>query len=112
MPIVFGFATHRRGMLEAELARLVEQLPALGALRAVLVGDLASGRCRPDSELELVLVQETAEPFQRRAEFWVNHLRPRVGTRFLVYTPDEVEALGELDPLLREAEARGKLLIG
>jgi hypothetical protein len=112
MPIVFGFATHRRQMLEAELRRLVEEMPPLGALRVVLIGSLANGRCAPGTELELVVVQDTDQPYHRRAEFWVTHLRPRVGTRFLVYTPDEAVALAAADPLLSTAEARGELLVG
>ena len=45
------------------------------------------------------------EPYHRRADFFATHLRPRVGTRFLVYTPDEFERCAETDPHIRRAAA-------
>lgn len=110
--MMFGFKQQRRQLLEAELRRIAADGPRLGALRAYLVGALAEGEVEPDTELELVVVQSTDEPFHRRADFWVEHLRPRVGTRFLVYTPGELEALEEVDPLLRQAERIGARIIG
>jgi hypothetical protein len=112
MPIMFGFSGQRRELLQAELGRMVEELAPFGALRAYLGGDLARGRAGPDSELELVIVQDTGEPFHRRADFWTAHLRPRVGTRFLVYTPEEFEELEQVDPILVEAQRLGEVLVG
>ena len=68
------------------------------------------GKIQPDTELDLLLIQETAEPFHRRSDFWVTHLRPSVGTRFLVYTPQEFEELAGSDPLLVETQAYGEVL--
>ena len=66
----------------------------------------------PETELELVIVQETDEPFQRRGEFWESHLRPRVGTRYLVFTPEQADELAEGDFLLRGAITSGEVLVG
>ena len=107
MGMMFGFATHRRQQLEAELRRMAEELPRLGVARAYLVGDLARGEVRAESELEIVLVHETSERPQRRPDFFTTHLRPRVGTRFHVYTPAEFERWQNDDPLLRGAIAAG-----
>ena len=112
MPMMFGFSQHRRLQLEAELQRIAAEVPPFGAMRMVVIGDLAAGRVTPRSELELVIVQLTDLPFHRRPDFWVTHLRPRVGTRFLVYTPEEAEALVDLDPVLRAAERSGVVVIG
>ena len=112
MPMMFGFSGQRRLMLEEEARRIAGELMGFGALRAYLIGDLSRGTVGPESELELVIVQETDEPFHRRADFWVGHVRPRVGTRFLVYTPDEFEAFEEIDPLLIVAQRSGEVLIG
>jgi hypothetical protein len=112
MPIMFGFAGQRRKMLEAELERLVEEMPPLGMLRMWLIGDLANGSVAVDSGLELVLVQETDEPWRRRSDFWDIHLRPRVGTKFHVFTPDEFENLTDDDPLLRRAMSEGEQVYG
>jgi hypothetical protein len=112
MPMMFGFAEHRRQLLEAEARRFAEEAPPFGAMAAWIVGDLARGRVGPESELEIVLVQMTDEPFQRRGDFWESHLRPRVGTRYLVYTPDEMDELSEADPKLREAMNAGEPIVG
>jgi hypothetical protein len=110
--MMFGFSRQRRQVLEAELGRIVAELPSLGALRAYLVGDLARGQVGPETELDLVVVRPMDVPFRRRPDFWVEHLRPRVGTRFLVYTPEELEALEEVDPILLEARRLGRALVG
>ena len=112
MPIMFGFATQRRQMLDAELERLIAEMPQLGMLRMWVIGDLAMGRVTADSVLDLVLVQETDEPWQRRADFWNVHLRPRVGTRFSVFTPEEFDEFGDSDPLLVQAATEGELVSG
>jgi hypothetical protein len=111
MPMMFGFSTHRQRLLEAELERIAAEVPPFGARRMILVGELARGQVGPETELVLVLVQETEEPFHRRPDFWVTHLRPRVGTRFLVYTPQEFDSLQEIDPLLIAAGREGRRIV-
>ena len=112
MPIVFGFSIHRRQMLEAELRRFADEMPALGAERVILIGALARGSCEPDTELLLVVVQATGEAWHRRGDFWTTHLRPRVGAQFLVYTPAEFALFEALDPALQEAAVHGTALVG
>ena len=109
---MFGFAAQRRQMLDAELERYVAEMPQLGLLRMWVIGDLANGRVSADSLLDLVLLQETDEPWQRRADFWNVHLRPRVGTRFSVFTSEEFDILGDSDPLLVAAVTEGELVHG
>lgn len=103
MPMMFRFAEQRRELLRAEFLRIAGELPALGAIRFWPAGDLAEEHVGPGSELEIVLIQETDLPFHRRADFFTSHLRPTVGTRFLVYTPDEADALADDDRLLARA---------
>jgi hypothetical protein len=105
--MMFGFGQHRRRQLEEELKRIARELPSLGVERAWLSGDLADGAVSPESELELVVVHESDEPFRRRADFFVSHLRPRVGTRFMVYTPAEFDKFQDVDPSLKLAIAGG-----
>ena len=112
MPMMFGFGQQRRRLLEAELERIAVEVPPFGALRMYAVGDFAAGAVRPDTELELVIVQITDAPAHRRADFWVTHLRPRLGVRFLVYTPEELDDLADVDPILRDAQAAGRVVIG
>lgn len=107
MGIMFGFAAHRREQLQAELRRMAEELPPLGVFRAYLGGDLASGAVTAESDLEIILLHETREPYHRRPDFFTSHLRPRVSTRFIVYTPEEFDRWEDEDPLLRAVVRAG-----
>lgn len=112
-PMMFGFGLQRKQMLESELRRFVDEMPALGMTRLILVGDLVSSRSNSHmSEIELVVVQETDEPFHRRSEFWVTHLRPAVATSFYVYTELEFAEMQDIDPLLIHAQHYGDSLYG
>ncbi len=107
-PMMFGFGRQRRNMIEAELQRFAQEMPPLGMTRLILIGDLVSGNpTKPDTILELVVVQETDEPFHRRSDFWATHLRPRVGATFHVYTEQEFVELEDTDPLLMRAQQYG-----
>ena len=110
--MMFGFAMQRRKMLEAELARLVEEMPPLGMLRMWLTGDLARGTVSVESGLELVVVQDTDEPWRRREDFWTSHLRPRLAAQFYVFTPQEFDELADSDPVLRRAMSEGEAVYG
>ncbi len=103
MPMVFGFATHRRQQLEAEFLRIAGSMRQLGAERFWLTGDLARDAVGPDSELELLVVHQTEQPFRRRSDFFQTHLRPQVGTSFIVYTPAEFDELCDADALIVDA---------
>ena len=112
MPMMFGFSEQRRRLLDEEVERLAAELPPLGVERLYVTGDLARGRVGPASELDLVLVQRTEEPFHRRPDFFVTHLRPRVAIRFTVYTPEEFSELAGDDPVLLDALRSGEAVFG
>ena len=112
MPIMIGFARQRQQLIEAEIARLAEELPNLGVLRAWVTGDFARGRIGPATSLDLVLVHDTPQPAHRRSDFFVDHLRPHLDTRFAVYTPEEAETLEETDRVLLEAARLGEPIVG
>jgi predicted nucleotidyltransferase len=105
VPLIFGFADQRRRLLEEEFLRISSELGRLGVERFYLAGDLARDDVRAASDLEVVVVQETAEPPARRADFFTTHLRPSVGVRFHVFTPSEFESSAGTHPLLRETLA-------
>ena len=112
MPIMIGFARQRQQLIEAEIARMAEELPKLGVLRAWVSGEFARGRIAPDTPLDLVVVHETAERAHRRSDFFIDHLRPRLDTRFAVYTPEEAETLEETDRVLLDAARLGEPICG
>jgi len=83
----------RRRRLEAELERIVPALPGLGVRRAILFGSLARGDVGGQSDLDLIVIADTREPFPERCRRFYEALEPRVGLDILVYTPDEFEAM-------------------
>ena len=112
MPMMIGFTEHRRQLLESEVRRFREEAPPFGALAAWVVGDLARGHVDHETELELVIIQMTDRPFHRRGDFWESHLRPRVGTRYIVYTPEEVDEYESSDPLLMHVMSSEESIVG
>src|SRR5207253_4157699 len=79
----------RRRDLEAELERITQTLPDLGVKRALLFGSLARGEVRGQSDLDLILIVDTSEPFVERCARFYASLEPRIGMDLLVYTPAE-----------------------
>ena len=110
--MMYGFGPQRKQMLEAELQRLIDEMPQLGMTSMYLVGAFARGEIGPGSVLDLVVVQETDEPPHRRADFWTTHLRPRIGVNFYVYTSDEFVNPPARDPILHDAANNGERVYG
>ena len=108
MPARIGFAPRRKLMLEAELQRILEMFPQLGVEQAYVVGDLAVDKVQPDSLLEVVIVQNIPGYFHRRSDFFSSHLSPMVGTRYMVYTPDEFLVHKDTNPYLQNALKTGR----
>jgi predicted nucleotidyltransferase len=105
-----GFAEHRRQLLQQELERIADELPTLGILKAIVTGDLATGQVGPESNLELLIVQETEAPFAARIDFFFNHLKPRIGLNVLVYTPEEFAIMEQTSPFLRSSLRQGAVI--
>ena len=86
----------------AELERLralLAQDPR--ARRLFLFGSLATGEVHEWSDLDVVVVMETADRFIDRVLEIRRRLRPRVGLDVVVYTPEELHALA-VRPFVRE----------
>ena len=92
----------RRRDLSAELERITRALPDLAVKRALLFGSLARGEVRGQSDLDLILIVDTGEPFVERCARFYASLEPRIGMDLLVYTPAEFEAMKDR-PFLRHA---------
>ena len=103
MPVRIGFAEYRSQLLRQELERVLEELPGLGALKVILLGDVLTGDVHPSSILELIIVQETDETYLDRIDFFLSHLRPTVGIDISVYTPDEFMDIEERNILVSKA---------
>lgn len=82
--------------------------------RILLFGSYAYGQPTPDSDLDLIVIKQTDQPFNKRAKkirqvFWGSGLPVDI----LVYTPDEYKQLQD-DPfsLPYQADKEGIVLYG
>jgi uncharacterized protein len=103
----------RRGeQLADELDRLVPMIieryhPKL----LLLFGSFASGQVHEWSDLDLVVVAESAMPFSRRLDDFYRSMLPRVGLDVLVYTPDEWADLRHSRRFVREEIVKKGIVI-
>lgn len=69
-------------LLELRIERLGEVLPALVAERmcaALVIGSVAEGRARDDSDIDLVLVLASGTPRRADYSWWESEVVPRLG---------------------------------
>ena len=112
MPARVGFLNYRRQLLEAELERISGAFPQLGVQKVLLTGSVARGEIGPSSNLNLVIVQDSARGYEfgRRQDFFSYHLDPSIAMDFTVYTPEEFEVERQSNATLRYALERGRLV--
>jgi predicted nucleotidyltransferase len=90
---------HRLEILEDELERFVRVASEeLGAEKIILFGSLArekgaEGSIGEWSDLDLVVITETEQPFYARIKDLLLKVRPRTGVDVFIYTPAEWERL-------------------
>lgn len=79
---------------DALLEEVVRRILSVGSpLRIVLFGSQARGDARPDSDLDLLIVEPSDEPRYRRSPRYLRALTGVFPAKdVVVWTPDEVEA--------------------
>lgn len=107
--VVRGLAEQRAKELQAELTRLEARLPTLPGVEAAYVfGSLVEGGVHASSDLDLLIVRRTTEPFFERALTLFKELEPQVPVDLFVYTPEEIERAGRF---ITYAMTRGRRLL-
>ena len=77
----------------------------------ILFGSLVTGEVGEWSDIDLIVVQDTQQPFWKRLHELRMLLRPRVGLDLLVYTPQEFGQLKRERPFFRnEILSRGRIV--
>ena len=68
---------------------------ANGAKTAILFGSYARGTATAHSDVDLIFIEETSQPFLQRLGRYIDPLVDRLGTsaEALVYTPGEFELM-------------------
>ena len=94
----------RKRLLKRELERYVSILSKRPEIIGVIVfGSAVNEReVNEDSDLDLVVVEDTTEPFMKRLKKIRRLLHPKIATDILVYARDEFNKLCENRPFVKE----------
>jgi len=106
-------AEQRRQRLNTALEEILHRLLTQYAPeRVILFGSLAHETVSEWSDLDLVIIKETDQPFIQRLREVALLCRPTVGVDFLVYTPAEwAQLIAERNPfILHEVVRQGKVI--
>jgi HEPN domain-containing protein/predicted nucleotidyltransferase len=97
--------------LKAELERIRSLLSEQSTVKQVVVfGSTAAGQTHEWSDLDVMVIEESEAPFIERGLRLARLIRPQVGTQFLVYTQDEIQALTRRPFIRVEVLGKGKVL--
>lgn len=97
----------RQAELESALRAFTAGIAATDVRRVILFGSLARGDVGSHSDLDLIVIRDTTEPFVRRGEDLLRLLPPGTPVDLLVYTPAEWQELATSNSFLRLAKEEG-----
>ena len=97
--------------IQRELNEIAARLAAWGAVRVVLYGSYARGDFHADSDVDLLVVQDTTERFVDRIASALRVTGAKIPLEPIVYTPAEIEQMRTRGSgLLAEVEREGQVL--
>jgi uncharacterized protein len=97
--------------MEEALNALVQALQRYQPQRIILFGSAARGEADADSDLDVLVIKETPEPFVQRLETMARLCPPGVHADILVYTPEELQRMVEDgNPFILRALEEGRVI--
>lgn len=97
--------------MENPLASLIDAIKSYRPERVILFGSAARGDTDIQSDLDVIVIKETDEPFTNRLEAMANLCPQGVHADILVYTPGELQTmLAEGNPFITQALQEGKVI--
>ncbi|MDA2925396.1 nucleotidyltransferase domain-containing protein [Acidobacteria bacterium AH-259-L09] len=97
--------------MDESIKVLVEALEAYHPQQVILFGSAARGEGDAESDLDVLVIKETNEPFVQRLEAMAELCPLGVHADILVYTPEEIERMvAEGNPFITQALREGKLV--
>jgi predicted nucleotidyltransferase len=97
--------------MEERLKTLLQALQDYHPQRVILFGSTARGDADADSDLDVLVVKDTEEPFVHRLETMADLCPPGVHADILVYTPEELRLMvPDNNPFILRALAERKVV--
>ncbi len=102
-----GRSEERKAALEGGLSEFISRLRQTDVRKAILFGSLARGDVGPKSDVDLVLIRDTHEPFVRRGDDLIGLLPAGCPVDLIIYTPSEWGSLAERNPFMNRVRKEG-----
>jgi predicted nucleotidyltransferase len=97
--------------MEDALNALLQALQCYQPQRVILFGSAARGEADVESDLDVLVIKDTPEPFVQRLEAMAKLCPPGVHADILVYTPDELQRmLKDANPFILRALEEGRVI--
>jgi predicted nucleotidyltransferase len=100
----------REQKLQAELGRIINKIDRTAIYKMILFGSLARGDVGLASDIDLIIVKETKEPFLRRLEAIYQDIEPNIAIDILVYTPEEFSEMSQWSSFIKRVLKEGRVL--
>lgn len=98
--------------MNPKVAEIVNQLKPYKPEKIILFGSYVSGKPGEYSDVDLVVIKTTSDPFLERQKKIHLLLRTMTPVDVFVFTPDEFEKGKDNNLFLREVAETGKIIYG
>ena len=95
--------------MQEKLNKLLQALQGYHPQRIILFGSVARGEADADSDLDVLVIKDTTDPFVHRLETMAEPCPHGVHADILVYTPDELrQMVDDGNPFILQALREGR----
>jgi len=95
--------------MEKKLNKLLQALQRYHPQRIILFGSVARGEADADSDMDVLVIKDTTDPFVHRLEAMAKLCPLGVHANILVYTPDELrQMIDDGNPFILQALQEGR----
>lgn len=98
--------------MSRKVSQIINQIKPYKPEKIILFGSYAWGKPTPDSDVDLLIIKKTDEPFLVRQEKVQLLLRTKTPVDAIVFSPKEFRAACKKSSFVREIAQRGKILHG
>jgi len=97
--------------MQKHIQKLISQLSPYRPEKIILFGSAAKGRFAKGSDLDILIIKKTSQPFWQRQKRIALLLKTNLDVDAFVMTPQEVKkALREIQPFIYDIIKEGKVI--